>query len=192
MIDIDEKIWDKEFLCKFLQAKAAFLNSKARGATIKGIKIDDLANLMIPHVSLDQQHIIVTILNCVLDVIESRKKQLQAFDTLIKARFVEMFGDPEYNYKEWPIKKLSDLCNVGSSKRVYQEKQTMDGLQAGSTVAYLSIAMLKKMNVMLPDRKLQEQFASFVSQVNKSKAVAQEALDKAQLLFDSLMQQYFD
>ena len=38
---------------------------------------------------------------------------------------------------------------------------------------------------------MQEQFAAFVAQVDKSKAVVQEALNKAQLLFDSLMQQYF-
>lgn len=70
-------------------------------------------------------------------------------------------------------------------------KKQIDGLQAGSTVAYLSIAMLKKLNVMVPSRKLQEQFVSFVSQVDKSKAVIQSALDRAQALFDSLMQQYF-
>ena len=64
-------------------------------------------------------------------------------------------------------------------------------LQAGSTVAYLSISMLKKLNIMLPPFDLQTQFGAFVEQVNKAKAAAQKALDEAQLLFDSLMQKYF-
>ena len=61
-------------------------------------------------------------------------------------------------------------------------RKQIDGLQAGSTVAYLSIAMLKKLNVMLPDRKLQEQFAAFVSQVDKSKGIVQKALDENTVL----------
>lgn len=43
----------------------------------------------------------------------------------------------------------------------------------------------------LPPLKLQEQFAAFVEQIDKSKVAIQKALDDAQLLFDSLMQQYF-
>ena len=64
-------------------------------------------------------------------------------------------------------------------------------MQAGSTVAYLSISMLKKMEVMIPDVESQVRFATFVNQVDKSKVVIQKALDKTQLLFDSLMQEYF-
>ncbi len=51
--------------------------------------------------------------------------------------------------------------------------------------------MLKRLDIMLPNKRLQNQFAAFVSQIDKSKAVVQAALDKSQLLFDSLMQQYF-
>ena len=43
----------------------------------------------------------------------------------------------------------------------------------------------------LPPLKLQEQFAAFVEQTDKSKVAIQKALDEAQLLFDSLMQKYF-
>ncbi len=203
-----------------------------------------------------------------------------------------MFGDSENNSKKWPVYKLSELCDIGSSKRIYQEEQTaegvpfwrisdlvnmmdtgqavsglyisqekydelterkqvpiegdilvtsrgtlgrcyiitdtdkfyfqdgmiswlskykngitplyikhlfmtsglirqIDGMQAGSTVAYLSIAMLKKLDIMLPDSKTQSQFEAFVKQVDKSKVVVQKALDEAQTLFDSLMQKYF-
>lgn len=45
--------------------------------------------------------------------------------------------------------------------------------------------------VHIPPKKLQDQFASFVKQTDKSKVAVQKALDEAQLLFDSLMQKYF-
>lgn len=70
-------------------------------------------------------------------------------------------------------------------------RKQIDKMQAGSTVAYLSIAMLKRLQVMVPDKELQEQFATFIAQVDKSKVAVQKVLDEAQLLFDSLMQQYF-
>ena len=253
-----------------------FLTQKDKhcsGATQKAITNAGLEKVLIKVPDIEKQETIADLFDTVKRVITQRQNQLIALDILIKARFVEMFGDPEYNNKGWPIKKLADLCNVGSSKRIYQEEQTMDGvpfwrisdlvakmdtgnvesslyipesrykelktqglvpkpgdilvtsrgtlgrcyivtlddrfyfqdgmiswlseyseeitplfiqylfdmsgfrkqidsLQAGSTVAYLSIAMLKKLNVMLPDRKLQEQFTAFVSQIDKSKVAA--------------------
>ena len=47
-------------------------------------------------------------------------------------------------------------------------------------------------NIYQPPLDLQNEFADFVHQVNKSKVAVQAALDKAQLLFDSLMQKYFE
>ena len=68
----------------------------------------------------------------------------------------------------------------------------INGMQAGSTVAYLSIAMLKKLDIMLPDPGVQLQFEEFVKQIDKSKVVVKKALDKAHLLFDSLMKEFFE
>ena len=48
-------------------------------------------------------------------------------------------------------------------------RKQIDNMQAGSTVAYLSIVMLKKLQVMVPDKALQDQFATFVAQTDKSK-----------------------
>ena len=48
-------------------------------------------------------------------------------------------------------------------------RKQIDNMQAGSTVAYLSIVMLKKLQVMVPDKALQDQFAAFVAQTDKSK-----------------------
>lgn len=70
-------------------------------------------------------------------------------------------------------------------------KRQIDNLQSGSTVAYLSIAMLKKINIVVPPLELQNEFSVFVAQVDKLKAAVQKALEETQTLFDSLMQEYF-
>lgn len=62
---------------------------------------------------------------------------------------------------------------------------------AKATIAHLPGVKLKQLRVAIPPLELQEQFAAFVEQANKSKVTVQKALDEAQLLFDSLMQKYF-
>ena len=61
----------------------------------------------------------------------------------------------------------------------------------GAAITRLTIAKLNAIKVIVPPIELQNQFAAFVKQTDKSKAAVQAALDKAQLLFDSLMQEYF-
>ena len=281
-----------EFIFWLLKAKSAELNSKGTGSTFKAISRKVLEEIMVPAINFDKQHEYAEILEKIYSVIQKRKEELSALDGLIKARFVEMFGDPDTNEKNWNIYKLEQLCEVSSSKRIYQNEQSvagvpffrisdlinrmdtdskecdlhipkerfvelkeqglvpiegdilltargtlgrcyiireddefyfqdgmitwlsnydekitalyisylfsmpgfrkqMDALQAGSTVAYLSILMTKKLDIMVPPIELQNQFADFVKQVDKSKVVVQKALDETQLLFDSLMQKYF-
>ena len=55
----------------------------------------------------------------------------------------------------------------------------------------LSKSKLEEKTFYVPPIELQEQFAAFVEQTDKSKVVVQKALDEAQTLFDSLMQEYF-
>ena len=62
---------------------------------------------------------------------------------------------------------------------------------SGSTFAEFKIFLLKDMDVLVPPIELQEQFADFAQATDKSKVAIQAALDKTQLLFDSLMQKYF-
>lgn len=96
LINIDSERWDKGFLCKFLLAKNEFLMSQARGATIKGIKIETLADLDIPELTLENQRRIAAILDKVNDLIDKRRAQLEKLDLLVKSRFVEMFENNNY------------------------------------------------------------------------------------------------
>lgn len=61
----------------------------------------------------------------------------------------------------------------------------------GGTQKFISLGDIRKLEVLVPPMELQEQFATFIKQTDKSKVAVQKALDEAQLLFDSLMQQYF-
>ena len=113
LIDINEERWDKDYLCKFLQSKSDYLNSQARGATIKGIKINVLAELAVPDISVKEQCCISEVLNTVTKLINARQQQLAKLDELVKARFVEMFGDPVSNSLQLPEKKLAELGEFG-------------------------------------------------------------------------------
>lgn len=112
LIGIDETRWCKEYLCKCLIGKSQYLNSQARGATIKGIKIDTLANLKIPEISIEKQYEVSRIIDKTRIIIEQRKQELMNLNELMKARFVELFGDPRINPNKYPTKMIKDTCIV--------------------------------------------------------------------------------
>ena len=276
---------DCQFLYYFLKSNIGrqMIRAKAAGSVRDNLKLDMLKEMTIPDSPLDDQRHCVATLDNLQYLIQLRKKQFAELDNLIKARFVEMFGDPEYNNKGCKTGFLGELCEVGSSKRIYQNEQStegvpflrisdlvnkmdtgidycdlyipesrfsellelglvpksgdilvtargtlgrcyiikpedkfyfqdgmitwlsqfsdsvtalyisylftmpgfrkqIDGLQAGSTVAYLSISMTKKLVIMLPPVELQDEFAAFVKQTDKSKVV--ESIHRMNVLFN--------
>ena len=116
LLDIDENVWSKAFLCKFLQAKGTFLNSQARGATIKGIKIDVLSELELPEIPMEEQQHISQIIDKIKAIIVIRQQQLQKLDELVKARFVELFGMPGTDDFGWGLVPLGSTCNINPKK----------------------------------------------------------------------------
>ena len=64
-------------------------------------------------------------------------------------------------------------------------------LGSGSTFAEFKIFLLKDIDVLIPPIELQNQFAAFVEQTDKSKLTIQQSLDKLEILKKSLMQKYF-
>lgn len=128
MLDIDTAIWNKNFLCKFIQSKNDFLLSQARGATIKGIKIETLSNMQVPDIPINEQCRIATVMDKVGALIAKRQAQLDKLDLLVKARFVEMFGECKTNPKNWEVCNLEDIAQVGSSKRVFVEELKESGV----------------------------------------------------------------
>lgn len=88
------------------------------GATIPHIYFKDYCTEKLPKHSEKEQKQISAVLSKVTELISLRKKQLAKLDELVKARFVEMFGDPVKNTMDWEIKPLSELgeLNRGVSK----------------------------------------------------------------------------
>jgi len=112
LLGIDESKWNKGYICKWFSAQSNYLQSQARGATIKGIKIETLSNLEIPEIPVEKQLSITTYLDKLSHLISLRKRQLAKLDDLIRARFAEMFGDPITNSKELPAKELIQVVRL--------------------------------------------------------------------------------
>ena len=241
---------------------------------LHNLKTDDyVSRYEVVEIDKNEQISICAKLDTLYNVIKLHQQELALLNELIKARFVEMFGNPDINENNWDTYKMEQLCEVGSSKRIYQNEQSMtgipflrisdlvnrmdtgskdsdlfipeerfeelkeqglvpesgdilltargtlgrcyiiqdndefyfqdgmitwlskydvkitplyisylfempgfrkqiDSLQAGSTVAYLSISMTKKLDIMVPPLELQNEFSDFVHQVDKSKVIA--------------------
>ena len=89
------------------------------------------------------------------------------------------------------IKEGLDKYYLSHLLKFEQIKKRLTGISRGVRQANISNKDILNLVVPVPPIELQNQFAAFVNQVNKSKVEIQKALEKTQLLFDSLMQQYF-
>lgn len=259
----------------------------AKGVAQKNMSTEWLKNYKIPLYSTEQQSEIVSVLDTLQSIICNRKYELQMLDNLIKARFVELFGDLRTNTKEWKIQAFSELTDLITDGEHATPRRTTNGIyllsarnilnhaiqlddvdyidqeeydriakrvvpQAGdvliscsgtvgrcctvpvglkfqmvrsaallrfkpeinpkfaeymitseylqeqinrlktaSSQANLFQGKIAKLKGFAPPMELQQEFNAFVAVIDKSKATVQKALDETQLLFDSLMQQYF-
>ncbi len=267
-------------------AKRQF-NAGLKGIGVPNLHLSVIRETVVNVAPRDEQEKICEILDKVASVIDSRKAELSALDDLIKARFVEMFGDMIINSNGWEKVLLGEVCDVRdgthdspkyftegyplvTSKNVtggkidftdcsliceedynkinqrskvdsgdilmpmigtvgnpvivdieadfaiknvalikFKENTTVNNsfvkalLESdyfdravmskvrGGTQKFISLGDIRKLEVCLPPMELQEAFAKFINQVDKSKFAVQKVLDEAQLLFDSLMQEYF-
>ena len=98
-----------EFIFWLLRGKDVELNNKGTGSTFKAISRKVLEETLVPDISLEKQLEYSSILEKIYGIIQARKKEIKRLDELIKARFVEMFGNPVENPLGWPVKKLKEL-----------------------------------------------------------------------------------
>ena len=105
---------NREFFVYAVRHKLKEMESKTHGATMKHIVKKDFDNTLIPFPTLNEQGKIAKLLDTVDTIISARQQQLQKLDELVKARFVEMFGDPIYNTNNLRIKKLNSLGDWAS------------------------------------------------------------------------------
>ena len=122
-----EAIYNK-YLFYFLRLKKDYLNSLGRGATFKEISKSIVESIKIPLPPLSTQLAIVSELDKINELIRLKKEQLKDFDNLAQSLFYEMFGDPVENEKGWDLKKLDNVCNITSSKRIFADEYTNTGI----------------------------------------------------------------
>lgn len=279
---------NNRYLYWFLKGNTAYLNSLGRGATFKEISKKIVSDIEINVPEISQQLAAVDALERVSEIIRLRKNQLQKLDELIKARFVELFGDPISNPHGFDKVDLSELADIkigpfGSllhkgdyieggyallnpshiidgkiapdseltvSREKYEElsayhlkagdvvmgrrgemgrcavvpcdgylcgtgsllirtkgdvtadyiqkiisfpsfKKAIEDMAVGQTMPNLNVPIVSRFQIIKPPIEVQHSYYAFVEQTDKSKVAVQKSLDEAQLLFHSLMQQYF-
>lgn len=119
---------DKNFFVHQVQEILSKAKSSAHGATMKHLTkpVFDALPFYLP--PLDEQCRIAAVLDKVSGLIAKRREQLDKLDELVKARFVEMFGDCKTNPKGWETCCLEEIAEVGSSKRVFVEELKDEGI----------------------------------------------------------------
>ena len=119
------------------------------GATIPHIYFKDYKNEQFNLDSLEKQKEIIDILGNCERVITKREEELQKLDKLIKARFVELFGDPLNNTKGWMEQRLGECC-------VINPKKTTDSrLEEDLEISFIPMASVSECGEIL---KLEDKF----------------------------------
>ena len=158
----------QDFIYWALKGKKAELNDKGNGSTFKAISRKILEQTMIPDINFEQQHKCAENLEKIYGIIQNRRKELLALDDLIKARFVEMFGDPVSNPKGWDMVELGELTGIGSSKRIFEKEYVSEGIPFYRTK---EIVELSKGNSISTELYItEERFAEIKEQYGVPKA----------------------
>ena len=106
----EEKV-SSEFIFWLLKGKNNELNQKGTGSTFKAIGRKVLEEIQVPEINLELQRKYASNLERIYSIIQDRQRQLEQLDKLVRARFVEMFGD-ENNSKNWNVVNVEDVADV--------------------------------------------------------------------------------
>ena len=137
----ENNVFDKKFLYYYLSAPITYkkFKSMAVGGVVNNLNSDMVRKVRVPIPSQEEQHRISDRLDKVSNVIFLRNQQLAKLDDLVKARFVEIFGDVFLNPMEWPEKKLESLADIVSGI-TKGRKTTETDLQE---VPYMAVSNVK-------------------------------------------------
>ena len=102
---------DINYLFSYLKSIKDEVNRIGRGVAQNNINLGILKQFAIPLPPLETQQKIAAVLDKVQKIISKSKTTLEKYDTLIKSRFIEMFGDPVQNPMGWEVKKLGNICS---------------------------------------------------------------------------------
>ena len=114
---LDKEKLDVMYLYFFLSSYIEVLRKQSIGGVIKYIKLGNLTDALIPIPELSKQKEICQNLIKAKKILSSNENLLSKYDTLIKSRFIEMFGDLANNTKKWIIKNFTE-CAIIDTKMV--------------------------------------------------------------------------
>ena len=109
-----EEVYNK-YLYWFLKGKKEYLNSLGRGATFKEISKSIVSEIEIALPSINEQKKVVEKFEKISKIIQLRRQELEKLDDLIKARFIELFGDLKSNSKGWPIVGFNECAEIDTN-----------------------------------------------------------------------------
>ncbi len=121
----DPHCLDGSYLVHFLKTKQPHLERLARGATIKGVTREAVANLAIPFPPLDQQKRIAGILDAADALRAKRREALAQLDTLLQSTFLDMFGDPVTNPMGWEVTTVDRIGSVQGGLQVTSKRRSL-------------------------------------------------------------------
>ena len=99
----NKDICSSRYLMYALRGKRMYIESRAKGVAQKGIYLKEVADIELQVPEISEQNAIVEVLDKSALIMKFYQQQLQKLDELVKARFVEMFGDPELNPRGLPV-----------------------------------------------------------------------------------------
>ena len=103
-----------DYLSYFLKSKSVYRTvslNYVSGTALKRMILKGIKKIPVALPNVEEQERRTELLDRIHGIIQQRKKQLEELDALIKARFVEMFGDPSLNTKGYPIKSLPEIAD---------------------------------------------------------------------------------
>lgn len=103
---------DADFLFYFIPTALKKIENETAFVTVKHLKAKQLNAVVVPDVPIEEQKKIAAQLNVITDLIFLRQRQAEKLDELVKARFVEMFGDPVLNCLHTAARPMTEICQI--------------------------------------------------------------------------------
>ena len=130
---------DKDYLFYFMSIALKQIEEKTPFVTVKHLSAKELNKIEIPVLSLEEQRKIAETLSKVDELIAFRDQQLAKLDELVKARFVEMFGDMSHNPYNWPTHHLEEIADIVSGITKGRKTKEQDLIE----VPYMAVSNVK-------------------------------------------------
>ncbi len=134
------------------------LNSFIAGTTRGKLNRTNLDRIEIPLPPLPIQKKIADVLDKADEIRRKRQKAINKLDKLVQSVFLDMFGDPVRNEKGWKVKKLGDICNIRSSRRIFKSELKDSGVPfyRGQEVKELSYGNRVKNELYISEKRYEE------------------------------------